>query len=158
VNACQNTNATSAYTVIGLVLATAIGAMPLPVRATDIAWYAETMTTYSVWPITERTGTVALETGERASLVSKSTADLSDDKGMTPWKAEYVLCFDDGSVITIRSAGTFDQRTEVSIGAGEFLSGTGRFEGITGKLTQVSRFSSSSVGTDFVGSYSLSNK
>jgi hypothetical protein len=157
-NVCQITKAMSAYTVIGLVLATATAAMPFPARATDIAWHAESMTTYNVWPNTERKGTVALETGEKASFVSKSTAELSDDKGMTPWKAEYVLRFDDGSAITFRSAGTFDRITEVSTGAGEFVSGTGRFEGITGKLTQVSRFSSSMVGTDFVGSYSLPNR
>ena len=72
-----------------------------------------------------------------------------------PWIAVYVFRFADLYSITVTQAGNFDHASQVSKGSGEFLGGTGRFEGITGKVTVVGLFSGSTAETDWVGAHSL---
>ena len=63
--------------------------------------------------------------------------------------------FDDLSAITTHTAGTFDNVTQETKGVGKLVSGSGRFEGITGEVTVIGHFVGYSAESDWVGSYSL---
>ena len=80
------------------------------------------------------------------------------DNGLMPFATVYMFRFDDLSSITVRMVGNFEQASQLSKGSGEILAGTGRFEGITGKVTLVGHFTGSMVEIDWVGSYSLPAK
>ena len=81
-----------------------------------------------------------------------------DGKGMAPFKIQYMLRFDDGSTITIRSVGSRHQFDGTTSGTGDFINGTGRFDGITGRVTHTGQISGSTAELDWVGSYSLPGK
>ena len=145
----------SASGLMVLIVATAMVAFPVPSRATDITWHSRGEP--AVWNNAnyERKGTVDFKTGETGSFISYGT-NRPTDKGLTPFVSQYVLRFDDLSSIIVRMAGNFDEAIRVAKGSGEILGGTGRFEGITGKVTVVSRFSGGSAPEmDWTGSYSL---
>ena len=77
------------------------------------------------------------------------------DKGLRPWVSQTVFRFDDLSSITVKMTGNYDPASYVTKGSGDIVSGTGRFEGVTGKVTMVGHFSGDNVETDWSGSYSL---
>ena len=140
----------------------ALVAAPTPLQATDVAWHAastlkdESQTDEG--PRWKREGTAIFKTGERASLVSNGTSDALSEIGVRTYKAQYLLRFDDGSTITIQGAGRTDLTTGRGAGSGEFVNGTGRFEGISGKVTFFGRASGEVSEGDWVGSYTLPAK
>ena len=142
-------------TVIGLFVAAASLAMSVPLHATDIAWHETSVLKYSVYPDYKREGTAVFKTGEKANLVIDGKAGVSPEQDVRRFTGEWLLRFDDGSTITIQVAGTRVITTGTGSGSGEFVSGTGRYEGITGKVTFVSQISSSISEGDWTGSYTL---
>jgi len=158
----QVIKAVSGASVIGLFFASALVALPTPVQATDVAWHLTSKLTDEShtdegtrW---RREGTAVFKSGEKASVVSNGTSDALSEIGARAYKAQYLLRFDDGSTITIQGAGRTDMTTGAGSGSGQFVSGTGRFEGITGKVTFVSHASGEGGGADWVGSYALPAK
>ena len=135
----------------------ALAVIASPALATDIAWHSKTEPASWAGANYERKGTVDFKTGEQGSFLSYGT-NRKVENGLMPWIAVYVFRFDDLSSITVKQEGTFDPASQVSKGSGEFLGGTGRFEGITGKVTLVGRFSGSTAETDWVGAYTLPGK
>ena len=155
---CQIVEGASASSVIGLLCSAVLVVMPASVHAADIAWHETSQLKYDSPPDYRREGTAIFKTGEKASLVIVGKVDVTDDKGMRPFRGQYSLRLDDGSTITLQIAGTQSNTTGAQSGSGEFASGTGRFQGITGKVTFVGQLSSSVSEKDWVGSYSLPNK
>lgn len=147
----------SIVSMVGLLFAAALLTVTAPVNATEVAWHMALKLTYDSPPNYEREGTAVSKAGERASVAVKGTFDVTDEKGARPFKGQWSLRFDDGSMITIQLAGSTDKAGAISA-FGEFVSGTGRFKGITGKVTYAGRRSGSDTETDLVGSYSLQNK
>ena len=134
-----------------------IGGCSAPVHATEIAWHSTSELTYFCPPNWRREGTVVLETGEDASFVAYGTIYARDDKGIMPYKAEYVFRFDDGSTITAHVAGGADTPAAANGGTGEIVFGTGRFDGIAGKISATGGPSDSAGSAEWVCSYSLPN-
>jgi hypothetical protein len=140
--------------MIGLFVAAACLTMSGPALATDIAWHAKGEPASWHNANYERKGTVDFKTGEQGSYLTYGT-NHKDENGLMPWVSQTVFRFDDLSSITVRMAGNFDRASQITKGSGEFVSGTGRFEGITGKVTLVGKFSGSTSEMDWAGSYSL---
>jgi hypothetical protein len=126
-----------------------------PLHAADIAWHETSVLKYNSYPDYRREGTAVFKTGEKANLVINGKAEVSPEQDVGPFKGQWLLRFDDGSTITIQVAGTRGITTGAVSGSGEFVSGTGRYEGITGKVTFVSQVSGSVSEGDWGGSYSL---
>jgi hypothetical protein len=145
----------SASSVLGLVIGLASAAVPVPAQATDIAWHSTTKLTYENGRNVRREGTAVFATGETASFVGDGTYYVSDAKGMVPVKMQYMLRFDDGSTITLCVAGLRHPSEGTNSGSGEFLNGTGRFDGIVGKVSHAGQIGGSGSEGDWVGSYSL---
>lgn len=144
----------STSSLIVLALSMALVAFPATSRATDIAWHSTGAP--ATWHNAnyERKGTVDFNTGEQGSLLTYGT-NHPRDKGLRPWVSQTVFRFDDLSSISVGMSGNYDPASQVTRGSGEIMSGTGRFEGITGKVTLVGHFSGDSVEADWIGSYSL---
>lgn len=140
--------------LIVLVVATALMGVSLPSRAADIAWHAKGEP--ATWHNTnyERRGAVDFRTGEQGSFLTYGTNHAMEN-GLRPWVSQTVFRFDDLSSITVKMTGNYDPASYVTKGAGEIVSGTGRFEGITGKVTLVGHFSGDIMEGDWVGTYSL---
>ena len=149
-----NANVVSTSGLIALVLATALVGFPLPSCATDIAWHAKGE--LATWHNAnyERRGVVDFKTGDQGSFLTYGTNHPMDN-GLRPWVSQTVFRFDDLSSITVRMAGTYEPASQVTKGSGEIMSGTGRFEGITGKVTLVGHFSGDTFEGDWGGTYSL---
>jgi hypothetical protein len=145
----------SASSVLGLVLALTSAGVPVPAQAADIAWHSTTKLTYQNGPNFRREGTAVLKTGETAAFVGDGTAYPIDEKGLAPSKVQYVLRFDDGSTFTIRFNGSRHQFDGTTRGSGEFVNGTGRFDGIVGKVSHTGQIGGSEAEGDWVGWYSL---
>jgi hypothetical protein len=145
----------SASSVLGLVLALASAGAPVPVQATDIAWHSTTKLTYENGPNFRREGTAVLKTGETAAFIGDGTAYPIDEKGLAPFKVQYMLRFDDGSTITLRYVGSRHPFEGSTSGSGDFVNGTGRFDGIAGKVSHTGQVGGSTAELDWVGSYSL---
>jgi hypothetical protein len=141
--------------VIGLFVAAACLAVSVPLHATDIVWHETSVLKYSSYPDYRREGTAVFKTGEKANVVVNGKAEGSPKEDVGAFKGDWLLRFDDGSSITIHVAGTRGNTTWAGSCSGEFASGTGRYEGITGKVTFVSQVSGSVNEIDWVGSYSL---
>ena len=146
--------AVSTSSLVALVLAAALAGFPAPSTAADIAWHAKGGP--ATWHNAnyERRGDVDFKTGEQGSFLTYGTNHPMDN-GLRPWISQTVFRFDDLSSITVRMAGNYDPASQVTKGSGEIMSGTGRFEGITGKVTLVGHFSGDTVEADWAGSYSL---
>ena len=127
----------SASSVIGLFCLAVLVGMTASAHATDIAWHETSQLKYDSPPDYRREGTAVFKTGEKANLVINGKVDVTNDKGMRPFKGQYSLRLDDGSTIALQIAGTQSNMTGAQSGSGEFASGTGRFQGITGKVTFV---------------------
>jgi hypothetical protein len=146
---------------MALVIGTALVAFSAPSCATDIAWHskgepAKRILMGAEGSSYERMYTVEFKTGEKATSVCNGmTHPSSSVDPRTPWDQLCVTRFDDLSAITTHSAGHFDPKTQESRGTGTFVSGSGRFEGITGEFTMVAHFSGDTVEGDSLGSYSL---
>jgi hypothetical protein len=155
---CPGLKAASASGALALALAFAFAGVPTPVLATDIAWHSTTTLTYENGRNYRRDGTAVLKSGETAAFLGDGTAYAIDEKGMAPFKIQYMLRFEDGSTITLRSSGTRHQFDGTTSGSGDFINGTGRFDGITGSVRHTGQVSGSTAELDWAGSYTLPGK
>ena len=146
----------SVVRVVLSALVLALAMIASPVLATDIAWHSTTKLTYENGRNFVREGTAVFKSGETARLVGDGTYYVVDEKGLVPHKMQYMLWFDDGSTITIRYTGTRHPLDGTTGGSGEFINGTGRFDGIAGQVSAVGQVGGSATELDWVGSYSLS--
>jgi hypothetical protein len=149
-------NVVSTSIALGLMLA--FGPPVTPAWATDISWHSTAKLVYQNGTNYRREGTAVLSTGETAGFVGEGTAYLTNEKGVTPLKTQYMLRFDDGSTLTFRMVGGRSQFDGTTFGSGEFLNGTGRFDGVTGKVTYTGQVGGAVSEGDWTGSYSLPSK
>lgn len=128
-------------------------------NATDIAWRSKAEPAKRSWigaeGSYERTGTAEVKTGEKTTFICNGMYHLFADKNNQPWDQQCVYRFDDLSAFIIHLSGSFNASTLETKGAGKFIGGAGRFEGIAGEVTMVGHFSGDIVESDAVGSYSL---
>jgi hypothetical protein len=129
-----------------------------PAWATDISWHSTTRLTYQNGSNYRREGTAVVNTGETASFIGDGTNYLTNEKGVTPMKTQYMLRFEDGSTMTFRIVGGRNQFDGATFGSGEFLNGTGRFDGIAGKVTHTGQLGGAAAEGDWTGTYSLPSK
>jgi hypothetical protein len=143
-----------------LVFATALVSSPTLSYASDLAWHTKSEgvpakeSSIGSERTFERTGTAEFKK-EKATYVCNGMNHSAAVPDKRKWDQQCVFRFDDLSAITTHTAGTFDNVTQETKGAGQFVSGSGRFEGITGEVTVVGRFVGYSAESDWVGSYSL---
>ncbi len=153
-------NKVSALLAFGLGVAAI--ALVVPAHATEIAWHSKSDHS-SQHPTSsgfnaERPSTAVFSTGEQASIVGYST-NYKEVNGKRPWTGISLIRFDDLSSIAIKSEGTFDPLSHENNTAGQFIYGTGRFEGITGNVTCLGKYITHQLlETDCTGSYSLPGK
>lgn len=115
----------------------------------------------------ERRGVVMFENGEEAAYWNCGTLDLINRSG--PFQGYCILTYKDGSTIVIKNNGTLTipkgEKSPVSEGTGQYIKGTGRFEGIKGKMTfkghYITPYSKNTKGdmiTISTGTYSLQSE
>jgi len=150
---------------IGLFAVSLALALPAPAEGAEIAWRQVTKPKVINTDQIAREGTATFKDGSTATVRMqgafdktdpKVAKDVKDAKGVKEgtFKAKSLLNFPDGSTITTRYAGKVDSASFASSGAGEFVSGTGRFKGIKGKVTFDGRLSES----EWTGEYTLPKK
>lgn len=138
--------------LVSWLAAAVLIAAPGLAQGADISWkYTVGSGTMGGGKFT-RIGTAVLGTGEKAEVKNEGVDGPNDEKGRVTFTVDSVMRFKDGSSITMRYAGYRDPklRDEVA-GSGEFISGTGRYKGITGKYT----YKGFAGSTDAVGAYTL---
>ena len=82
----------------------------------------------------ERRGVAIYENGETSAYHSMILFDTSKEQGGT-WKGYEELSFADGSTYIIKSQGAIEAGTRLVKGTGQYIKGTGRFEGIKGEVS-----------------------
>jgi hypothetical protein len=127
-------------------------ALPVAAHAADISWTVNMASgTVTGRGSVARVGTAVMKTGETVDVKLESTDGATDDKGRIAVSADAVMQFKDGSSIATRYAGFRDPRTQEVAGSGEFVSGTGKYQGITGPFT----YKGLAGRAEYVGTYSL---
>jgi hypothetical protein len=90
----------------------------------------------------ERRGVAVKDDGETAVYLTRGTCDFT--KGQGPFGGYTQLSFADGSTCIVKYQGTMmvavGKKLPSYKGAGEYIKGTGRFEGIKGKITLSGRY------------------
>jgi hypothetical protein len=135
----------------GWIAAAVLAAAPALALGADISWKSTTDSGTMASGKFTRLGAAVLSTGEKAELKLEGSEGAVDDKGRATVAVESVMRFKDGSSITTRHAGYRDPKTLETAGKGEFVSGTGRYQGISGQFTYTGYLGS----TDSVGTYTL---
>ena len=136
----------------GSLAAALLMAMPVAAHAADISWKANMASgAATVRGSVARVGTAVMNTGETVDVKLESTDGATDDKGRIAVSADAVMQFKDGSSIATRYAGFRDPRTQEVVGSGEFVGGTGKYQGITGPFT----YKGLAGRAEYVGTYSL---
>jgi hypothetical protein len=136
----------------GWLTAAALLVVPALAQGADISWkYTVASGTMGGGKFT-RLGTAVLSTGETADVKYEGTDGASDEKGRVTVTIDSVMRFKDGSSITMRQVGYRDPGMGGgAAGSGEFLSGTGKYQGITGQYTYKGVLGK----TEAVGTYTL---
>lgn len=136
----------------GWLAAAVLIAAPGLAQGADISWkYTVGSGTMGGGKFT-RLGTAVLSTGETAEVKNEGVDGPSDEKGRPTVTVDSVMRFKDGSSITMRYAGYRDPKLrDEAAGSGEFVSGTGRYQGITGHFT----YKGVAGSTETVGTYTL---
>jgi hypothetical protein len=124
---------------------------PLAPRATEIAWQTTVVSGTQDGGKFSREGTAVFGSGEKAGMTCEGTEGPPDGKGRPTVAVGSVLRFRDGSSIALRSAGFRDPKTLDVGGSGEFVGGTGRYEGIAGTFT----YTGIAGKAESVGTYTL---
>ncbi len=138
----------------GWLVAVVLTAAPALAQGADISWkYTVGSGTMGGGKFT-RLGTAVLSTGETAEVKYEGSEGASDEKkGRLTITIDAVMRFKDGSSITMRQVGYRDPGVGgEAAGSGEFVSGTGRYQGITGEYTYKGFLGK----TEAVGTYTLS--
>ena len=133
------------FTAIVLAVVPALG------LCADISWKSTTDSGTMASGKFTRLGAAAFSTGEKAELKLVGSEGAVDEKGRATVTVESVMRFKDGSSITTRHAGYRDPKTLETAGKGQFVSGTGRYQGITGQFSYTGHLGS----TESVGTYTL---
>jgi hypothetical protein len=84
----------------------------------------------------ERRGVAIFKDGETAAYHTRGTFDFVDANG--PFQGYSTLTFEDGSTSTMKYSGTMTKESgklPSYKGKGEYINGTGKYEGIKGNLT-----------------------
>ena len=124
-------------------------------HAADIAWHATSVDTLRRGQNSETRTKAVFSSGEQADITGYGT-NHAEANGTRPISGMALIRFDDLSAIVLKSESKYDAGTHESVGAGEFVGGTGRFLGITGKVDCVTRYRThDSWETDCSGSYAL---
>jgi hypothetical protein len=134
--------------------AAALTLLPLAAQAVDISWHRSTRLVDSEGPRTRQEGNVIFANGERAVIIVNGTDGPMDSDNWITFKGREVMRFDDRSMIFIQYEGRANEGTRATTFQGEFLSGTGRFEGVAGTFKCAGRLRE----VDCSGSYSLPTK
>jgi hypothetical protein len=122
--------------------------------AEEIAWRQLTEQTAGLGGgMFTREGKATFKGGETATVATTSKMGPSSADASFPFEGQAVFTFVDGSTFTARFGGT-DKFDYTQTGWGEFISGTGRFQGIAGRYT----FQGKRGDTEHVGTYSLPSK
>lgn len=127
---------------------------PSIAHAEEIAWRQVTEQTFWDGRSVERAGNATFKDGAIATVTMRakvgpiSAVDLSGS-----YEGQVVFTFPDRSTITARY-GVTEKSDYTQSGWGEFASGTGRYQGITGKYT----IQGKRGDTEQVGTYSLPGK
>ncbi len=133
-------------------LATAIlAAAPALALGADISWKSTIDSGTMGGGKFTRLGTAVLSTGEKAELKLEGSDGAVDEKGRGTITVDAVMRFKDGSSITTRYAGYRDPKTLDVAGKGEFVSGSGKYQGITGEFSYTGHLGD----TKSVGTYTL---
>jgi hypothetical protein len=137
---------------VGWLAAAVLIAAPGLVLGADISWkYTVGSGTMGGGKFT-RLGTAVLATGETAEVKYEGTDGASDEKGRVTVTIDSVMRFKDGSSITMHQVGYRDPGMGGgAAGSGEFLSGTGKYQGISGHYTYKGVLGK----TEAVGTYTL---
>lgn len=91
--------------------------------------------------IFERRGVVIFKNGETAAFHSRGTWDHIDSNGT--FQGYSTLTFEDGSTIMSKSSGNISKevgKLPILTGKGEYIMGTGQYEGIKGNTTYTGNF------------------
>lgn len=126
-------------------------ALPAMALATDISWKSTMTSGTAAGGKFTRVGQALMSTGETAEVKIEGTDGAADEKGRYAVAVDTVMQFKDGSSIATRYKGWRDPKTQEVAGSGQFVSGTGRFQGITGTFT----YQGLSGRSEFVGAYEL---
>ena len=134
--------------------AAALTLLPLAAQAVDISWHRSTRLVDSEGPRSWQEGNVIFANGERAVIIVNGTDGPMNSDNWITFKGQEVMRFDDRSMIVMQYEGRANEGTRATTFQGEFLSGTGHFEGIAGTLKCVGKLRE----VDCSGSYSLPAK
>ena len=132
----------------------ALTLLPLAAQAVDISWHRSTRMVDSDGPRTRKEGTVTFANGERAVIIVNGIDGPMDRDNWMTFKGQEVMRFDDRSMIMLQYEGRQIEGTRATTFQGDFLSGTGRFEGIAGTFKCAGKLREE----DCSGSYSLPAK
>lgn len=85
----------------------------------------------------ERQGDVQFEDGEKAKQILRGTVDIN--RGQGTFQSYSLITFEDGSTTMIKVEGVSKMppggKLPISEGKGEYIKGTGRFQGIQGTMS-----------------------
>ncbi len=124
-------------------------------HAADIAWHATSVSVVRQGANSETKTSAVFKSGDRAEVTGYGT-NLAESNGVRPIAGFAVIRFADLSSIVVKNDFIYDAGSHSSKGSGEFVAGSGRFRGITGKVECVTKYSSHDAWeTDCVGSYAL---
>jgi hypothetical protein len=146
--------------VAPLALALALVAPGGSVRAAELAW---TVTHYlvAVGPAptdSTRRGIAMFSNGDLATVTMTAT-NLSREGNATTFRTRSVYTFEDGSTFLHEGQGRMQSQSatrNTQTGEAVFTGGTGRFEGITGKIVSIGRgLTQWDTITDFKADYTI---
>jgi hypothetical protein len=137
-----------------ILYAAVLTLLPLAAHAVDMSWHRSTRMVDSEGPRTRQEGNVIFANGERAVTIVNGTDGPMNSENWITFKGQEVMRFDDRSMIIMQYEGRANEGTRAAAFQGEFLSGTGRFEGIAGTFKCAGKLRE----VDCSGSYSLPAK
>lgn len=138
--------------VLTLVLAITIGFFPTTAHAEDVEWQ---VTSYFIKVefipvpdveghavgIFERKGIAIYKNGENAAYHTRGTWDFIKNNGL--FQGYTTTTFQDGSMVMDKYKGNMTMEPEMLptyTGKGEYIKGTGRYEGIKGNLSFTGKY------------------
>ena len=158
-----------------LVLAITIGFFPTTTHAEDVEWQVTSyITKIEFIPVPdveghavgifERRGTAIYKNGETAAYHTRGTWDFIKSNGL--FNGYTTMTFEDGSMVMAKYKGdmtTEPEKLPTFSGKGEYIKGTGKYEGIKGNLSfsgkYITPFNKETKGDNVInakGTYTLS--
>lgn len=128
-----------------LALALFTGLLPCAILAETMSWRLATVVSSQQGSETIRRGVALFSNGEPATLTLRLRPTASPSQGRMPFSTHTVYRFEDGSSFVVVGAGSAAVSPEgaplpvENLIEGSFAEGSGRYLGITGKVTLRSR-------------------